>query len=128
MAASAIFDFWVSLHIEKKGPQTPAALRLLFVSLSLNLGLLFFFKYLNFSIENAWWVLGLFADVGESPVLDIILSLSISFYTFQTISYFIDVYRGVIRAEKDFPLYLSYVTFFPQLVAGPILRVSEVAA
>ena len=58
--------------------------------------------------------------------LKIILPLGISFYTFQTISYTVDVYRRKISPEKDFILYASYVTFFPQLVAGPILRAGEV--
>ncbi|WP_069470273.1 hypothetical protein [Candidatus Marithrix sp. Canyon 246] len=68
-----------------------------------------------------------FVGIEADPLLlNIILPLGISFYTFQTISYTVDVYRGVIKPEKDFVIYGCYVTFFPQLVAGPILRAAEV--
>ena len=95
-------------------------------SVSINLGLLFYFKYLYFFVENAIGALSIFGFQIDKPVLDIILPLGISFYTFQTISYTVDVYRGFIRPEKNFVLYACYVTFFPQLIAGPILRAKEV--
>ena len=96
------------------------------ISVLINLGLLFYFKYLNFFVESVVSALSIFGVQIEKPVLDIILPLGISFYTFQTISYTIDVYRGFIRPEKNFVLYACYVTFFPQLIAGPILRAKEV--
>jgi len=99
---------------------------ILFISISINLGLLFYFKYLYFFIDNAISVMSVFGLQIDKPVLDIILPLGISFYTFQTISYTVDVYRGFIRPEKNFILYACYVTFFPQLIAGPILRAKEV--
>jgi D-alanyl-lipoteichoic acid acyltransferase DltB (MBOAT superfamily) len=99
---------------------------LLVGSLAVNLGLLGYFKYLNFfadSVSEAAQVLGLELSV---PVFKFLLPLGISFYTFHNISYTVDVYRGFIRSERNFVLFGSYVVFFPQLVAGPILRAAEV--
>ena len=90
-----------------------------------NVLLLGTFKYLDFFIENVAGVLqsvGLGADV---HVLGILLPVGISFYTFQTVSYTVDVYRGNIAPERHFPTFLGYVAFFPQLVAGPIERASR---
>jgi len=98
----------------------------LLVSLTANLGLLFVFKYLLFFAENITYVIQLAGFEIDPLVLNIVLPLGISFYTFQTISYSVDVYRGFIMPERDFILYGCYVTFFPQLVAGPILRAVEV--
>lgn len=99
---------------------------LLATSLSLNLGLLAYFKYLQFAVDTVW-SLGSFVGLpAESPALGIVLPLGISFYTFQTISYTIDVYRRQATPIRDFVLYGCFVVYFPQLVAGPILRLSEV--
>jgi alginate O-acetyltransferase complex protein AlgI len=96
------------------------------LSLTVNLGLLFYFKYLIFFASNTTGLLrALGGDVAD-PAWSIILPLGISFYTFQTVSYTVDVYRRLIEPERDFVLYACYVTFFPQLVAGPILRAGEV--
>ena len=100
----------------------------LWVSLSCNLGLLAFFKYFNFGIEAMQQLgasLGL-AGLAQGPLLEVALPLGISFYTFQSMSYTIDVYRGHVAALRDFPLFISYVTMFPQLVAGPIIRFRDV--
>ena len=94
----------------------------LLVALIASLGVLFFFKYFNFISEN---VTGLLNAIGLGVgdfTLNLILPVGISFYTFQTLSYVIDVYRGKIKAEKHFGYYALYVSFFPQLVAGPIER------
>ena len=99
---------------------------MLFASLTINLGLLFYFKYLIFFADNALSFANLLGAEIDPIALKIILPLGISFYTFQTISYTVDVYRGFIKPEKDFILFACYVTFFPQLVAGPILRAKEV--
>ena len=99
---------------QKKGWMIFAILVSLFV--------LFFFKYFNFLSENVTGLLGLMGlGVGDFT-LDLILPVGISFYTFQTLSYVIDVYKGSIKAEKHFGYYALYVSFFPQLVAGPIER------
>jgi D-alanyl-lipoteichoic acid acyltransferase DltB (MBOAT superfamily) len=91
-------------------------------SFVLNLSLLFFFKYMNWGIEM---VNQLFAGLHITvnvPAFDILLPVGISFYTFQALGYTVDVYRGDIRAEKNFFQYALFVSFFPQLVAGPIER------
>lgn len=98
----------------------------LFCSIFINLGLLFYFKYLLFFSNNAIGLMNLIGMNINPIALNIILPLGISFYTFQTISYVVDVYRKHILPEKNFLLYACYVTFFPQLIAGPILRASEV--
>ncbi len=125
MLISAVNDYFISLLIHKTENQKKRKL-LLIISLFVNLGLLFYFKYLLFFAGNAVSLINLFGFNIEPPNFSIILPLGISFYTFQTISYTVDVYRGFIKPEKNFILYGSYVTFFPQLVAGPILRVEEV--
>lgn len=92
------------------------------VALILCLGLLVFFKYTNFILENAVGVIRLFHAEQDEIVWNIVLPVGISFYTFQTLSYVIDVYRGDFKAEKHFGYFALYVSYFPQLVAGPIER------
>lgn len=125
MLFSVVLDYFVALKMEST-KKISSKKALLTISLIGNLGLLFYFKYLIFFTNN---ILGFinFIGIEADPILfKIILPLGISFYTFQTISYTVDVFRGHISAEKNFLLYASYVTFFPQLIAGPILRASEV--
>ncbi len=86
------------------------------------LGLLVFFKYVNFILESAVGVIRLFNTEQDDIILNVILPVGISFYTFQTLSYVIDVYRGDFKAEKHFGYFALYVSYFPQLVAGPIER------
>ncbi len=124
MLFSASIDFMAALKIEEH--EQPARRKLwLMLSLGCNLALLFYFKYLLFFVDNAVAVARVFNHELPSPVMSIVLPLGISFYTFQTISYVVDVYRRLIPAERDFLLYGCFVTFFPQLVAGPILRGRE---
>ena len=95
---------------------------ILILTLVINLLILFFFKYSNFFIENIEWILNCL-NVQYTPVkFDVLLPVGISFYTFQALSYTIDVYRGTIKAEKNLFKYALFVSFFPQLVAGPIER------
>ena len=84
------------------------------------------FKYLDFLIQTWNWSSLQLTGAPEIDTLGLLLPIGISFYTFQTISYTVDVYRGFIEPEKEFVLFATYVTFFPQLVAGPILRAKEV--
>ena len=91
-------------------------------SLILNLGILFYFKYMNFAVNMATAVLGKLHIALHIPAVDVLLPVGISYYTFQALSYTMDVYRGQIRAERDFFRYALFVSFFPQLVAGPIER------
>ena len=94
----------------------------LIVSLGANLGLLFSFKYLSFLNESVRSVLQLLGVSYDVPYLNILLPMGISFHTFQTMAYAIDVYRGNQKAERSFLKFALYVAFFPQLVAGPIER------
>lgn len=87
-----------------------------------NLGLLFLFKYFNFFSQSLQEILNLLKISIELPTLDLILPVGISFYTFQTLSYTFEVYRGNIKPEKTFGIFALFVSFFPQLVAGPIER------
>lgn len=98
--------------------------RWLFVSILMNLGLLGFFKYYNFfadSVNDA-------AGDGLAPTLNIVLPIGISFFTFQSMSYTIDIYREKLAPTRNFLQFAVYVVMFPQLIAGPIVRYSEIAA
>lgn len=87
-----------------------------------NLGILFYFKYINFAMDTLAKTMRIFHVQLNLPVVDVLLPVGISFYTFQALSYTMDVYRGEIYAEKNFMRYALFVSFFPQLVAGPIER------
>lgn len=97
----------------------------LLLSVLVNLGFLTFFKYGNFLMDNFQAVLGLFGSSYTPPAWDIILPMGISFYTFQTMSYTLDLYKRRIKPARNFLDFALYVTFFPQLVAGPIVRSDE---
>ncbi len=98
---------------------------LLWVSIVVNLGLLGFFKYYNFFQENFIEAFSFFGKQIQPNSLNIILPVGISFYTFQTLSYTIDVYRKRLEPTKDFIAFAAFVSFFPQLVAGPIERATN---
>lgn len=95
---------------------------LLGITLVINLTILGFFKYFNFFVGSAGHLLNAMGMQANLPVLTVILPVGVSFYTFQSVSYVMDVYRGKTRAEHDFLLYALFVAYFPQLVAGPIER------
>jgi alginate O-acetyltransferase complex protein AlgI len=124
MLLSVVTDYIAAIKISQSSKAS--RIKWLYFSLCINFGLLFYFKYLLFFAENTIGLLSFFDLQPEPLLINIILPLGISFYTFQTISYTVDVYRGFIKPERDFVLYGCYVTFFPQLVAGPILRAAEV--
>ncbi len=122
--SSTLVDYYSALRI---GHSTQAHVKKLYLMLSVvvNLGLLFTFKYFDFfsmSIQTA--VNGLGFDV-QMPLLNVILPVGISFYTFQTMSYTIDVYRGRYKPERNLGYFALYVAYFPQLVAGPIERAKK---
>jgi alginate O-acetyltransferase complex protein AlgI len=94
------------------------------VSIVANLGLLCYFKYMNFFLESFYDVLG-WAHDPKKPLLDILLPVGISFYTFEAINYTVDVFRGKGRAERSLPHFMLFITFFPHLVAGPIVRARD---
>lgn len=121
MLLSTAVDYFCAQRIEESDRLSEKRTYLA-VSLVSNLGVLFFFKYFNFF--NAQ-VAGVFQALGMDylvPYSSLLLPMGISFYTFQTISYTVDVYRGHIKAERDPLIFALYVSFFPQLVAGPIER------
>lgn len=91
-------------------------------ALLISLGVLFFFKYFNFISESVTTFLGRIAIPVEPYTLNLMLPVGISFYTFQTLSYVIDVYKGEVKATRHFGKYATFISFFPQLVAGPIER------
>lgn len=117
---STAIDYFCGLGIEKHRGKGHRAKIFLWVSMCMNLGLLFFFKYLNFFGETLTALCKAVSIPFSVPALNIILPVGISFYTFQTMSYTIDVYRGKLEAEHDFITFALFVSFFPQLVAGPI--------
>ncbi len=97
----------------------------IFLSLAVNLGFLGFFKYGEFLMENFTWLVKQIGWDYQAPAWDIILPMGISFYTFQTLSYSLDLYYRKIQPARTFLDFALYVTFFPQLVAGPIVRSEE---
>ncbi|NRA92843.1 MAG: MBOAT family protein, partial [Psychroserpens sp.] len=98
---------------------------LLFTSVGVNIGLLMFFKYYNFFVDNFVTAFSFFGATIEPSNLNIILPVGISFYTFQTLSYTIDIYRKKLQPTSDFIQFAAFVSFFPQLVAGPIERATH---
>ena len=123
MIASSLTDYFCSLGIEYFREKKGMTRLFLCISLVINLSLLGYFKYADLFINSFNALTG-----AAVPLLKIALPIGISFYTFQTMSYTIDVYRGEVRAEKNFINFAAYVTLFPQLVAGPIVRYETVAA
>jgi len=121
MIASTVVDFFSSQYIEKHRGDIKKMRRGLACSVMFNLGSLMFFKYTDFFISNINNFLGM-----SIPLLRIPLPLGISFYTFQTMSYTIDVYRGKVPAEKNIVNFSAFVTMFPQLIAGPIVLYSDI--
>lgn len=119
---SSLSDFLHSLYIEKHRGSRKAKAALI-SSLVINVGLLGFFKYTDFFIGNANALLGT-----SLPLLNLRLPIGISFFTFQTMSYTIDVYRGTARAQKNLATLATFVCLFPQLVAGPIVRYTDIFA
>ena len=124
IALSSFVDFFLSQYMSKSESRRQRK-TLLVVSLSFNLGLLMFFKYFNFFIDSFNDAFQFFGSSISISSLSIILPVGISFYTFQTLSYTIDVYRGNLKPEKNITAFLAYVSFFPQLVAGPIERATN---
>jgi len=118
---STVVDYLAAQYIEDSNSLQKKR-RWLGISVSFNLGMLGFFKYWNFFIEESANILSQLGFDPSIPVLNIVLPVGISFYTFQTMSYTIDVYRGETRATNRFLDFALYVSFFPQLVAGPIER------
>ena len=118
---SSVINYFAALAIDKNAGTGKAKLFMALVTVW-DLGVLFAFKYIGFFMSNIdnWFGLSL-------PVPKITLPIGISFYTFQTLSYVIDVYRQKVPVQKEYPKLLLYISLFPQLVAGPIVRYSTIA-
>ncbi len=121
---STVNDYLIGLAMERS--RTSRARRVwLVVSVATNLGVLAIFKYFNFFIDSVNQVSAAFGGASLLPYAHITLPVGISFYTFQSMSYTIDVFRRALPAERSFIRFALYVAFFPQLVAGPILRSTQ---
>ena len=120
---STMLDYYIAKEIWSTNSKSKKK-RLLLISIIGNLGLLGFFKYADFGISQFNELFKLIG-LNEIPLLEIVLPVGISFYTFQTLGYTIDVYRGQLSPAKSFKEFALFVAFFPQLVAGPILRASN---
>ena len=121
---STVVDYLIGHRLKTEDKQSKRKV-LLWTSIFVNLGFLGFFKYYNFFLENFVDAFSLFGMQINANSLNIILPVGISFYTFQTLSYTIDVYRKKLEPTKDFMAFSAFVCFFPQLVAGPIERATN---
>ncbi len=117
---SVVFNYYTGKLLEKM-IHTKKATWLLIFALIINFGLLFYFKYTNFMIRNLNHIFS-----SNIPLIHVIMPIGISFFTFQTVGYIIDVYKGKVAASKNLLSFATYVTLFPQLVAGPIVRYQTV--
>ena len=124
IAFSSLVDYLVGIALLRT-EKSLSRKALLWLSLCVNLGLLGFFKYYNFFLSNFIDAFRFFGQSLDARSLSIILPVGISFYTFQTMSYTIDVYRKKLAPTKDVISFFAFVSFFPQLVAGPIERASN---
>jgi alginate O-acetyltransferase complex protein AlgI len=121
IAASTTVDYWVARGIAaSRSPRRRSAL--VAMSVCMNLGLLAYFKYANFFLRSLEEALNAAGATASFPVLRVILPIGISFYTFEAISYVVDVHRGRVAAERSLVRFMLFITFFPHLVAGPIVR------
>ncbi|MCA8973658.1 MAG: MBOAT family protein [Planctomycetes bacterium] len=126
---SSVVDYWLGGRIARdRSTGRGNGRRWLVLSLITNLGLLGYFKYANFGVESLRAVLHGLGLAGDFEWTTVVLPIGISFYTFQTMSYTIDLYRGEVQPATRFVDFLCYVSMFPQLVAGPIVRYSVVEA
>ncbi len=124
LLGSSLIDFYVGLAL-KKNAEAKIQKRLVTLSLGANLGALGVFKYFDFFSESLQTILITLGMEVSTPVLNVILPVGISFYTFQSLSYTIDIYRKKLDPTNNLTAFLAYVAFFPQLVAGPIERASN---
>ena len=121
---TTIISYTSAILIERTKNQRTKKI-ILALTLIACLGVLFTFKYVNFFSQNLVYILNLFTIHLHPITLKLLLPVGISFYTFQTLGYVIDVYRGTTKAERHFGIYAAFISFFPQLVAGPIERTNN---
>ncbi len=125
IALTSLFSFASGLLIERFAGNRAAQKTVSALNIALNIGILGVFKYYNFFAENLVAILGAMGWKLDWVTLRIVLPVGISFYTFQALSYSIDVYKGKLPATHDFVGFFAYIAFFPQLVAGPIERATN---
>src|ERR1700759_1224594 len=122
--STTALDFYLGRQMGKR--QSPQERKVwLWISVAVNLSMLGFFKYGNFLLENFTWVLARGGIQYKPPHLDVFLPIGISFYTFHSLSYTLDIYRGVMKPTRSLRDFTLAVSFFPQLVAGPIVRAGD---
>ena len=121
---TTVVSYVAALLLEKQ-VNTKTRKRILITTLLVCLGVLFVFKYFNFATASVFAFLGRFSIHLRPATLNLLLPVGISFYTFQTLSYVIDVYKGKVKPEKHFGIFATFISFFPQLVAGPIERTNN---
>jgi alginate O-acetyltransferase complex protein AlgI len=122
--ATTLMDYGVALGMNATA-RLGLRRALLVVSLIVNLGMLCYFKYANFFLQSLQEALTAVGATASLPMLQTILPIGISFYTFEAINYTVDVYRGRIKAERNLSHFLLFILFFPHLVAGPIVRAAD---
>jgi alginate O-acetyltransferase complex protein AlgI len=122
VGVSTAVDYLLALGMDRPGASPRLRRLFLCTSIVANLGLLCYFKYVNFFLESFYAACGW---AFHSPILQVILPVGISFYTFEAINYTVDVYRRRTPAERSLPHFLLFITFFPHLVAGPIVRARD---
>ena len=122
MALSTLITYASGLLIHRAGERQGLKKLWVFLSFASNLAILFYFKYFDFFLDNLSVLLALGGVALKRPGFDVVLPVGISFYTFQALSYTVDVYRGEVGPERNPFRYALFVSFFPQLVAGPIER------
>src|ERR1043165_2080496 len=121
--STTCMDFWLGRQIARA--QAHRKRPWLVASVCMNLSMLGFFKYGNFLLQNFQWLLARIGIIYQPPHLDILLPVGISFYTFHSLSYTLDIYRGVLQPTRSLRDFVLAVSFFPQLVAGPIVRAGD---
>src|SRR5438477_1750387 len=122
--STTAMDFWLGARIARAKGHHSRRLWLV-ASVCMNLSMLGFFKYGNFLLENFKWLMAQIGVIYQPPHLDILLPVGISFYTFHSLSYTLDIYRGVLHPTRSLRDFVLAVSFFPQLVAGPIVRAGD---
>ncbi len=122
--STTAMDFWLGSRIARAKGRHSRRMWLI-ASVCMNLTMLGFFKYGNFLLQNFQWLLAHIGIIYQPPHLDILLPVGISFYTFHSLSYTLDIYRGVLQPTKSLRDFILAVSFFPQLVAGPIVRAGD---
>lgn len=123
LVASSVLDWWLGMAVEDATGVRRK--RLVGLSVAVNIGLLGVFKYFGFFADSLAALIRSLGGTPDWPTLHVVLPVGISFYTFQSLGYVLDVYRGKVKAGRDLTQFLAYVAFFPQLVAGPIERASH---